>query len=336
MDYGHRKADEELKKLEKRIQEEYKKAAEEVQDSLEKYLKNYYHNDAVMRLKLDAEEITEAAYLEWKQKQILINSKWVSMRDDLTQTYLNADKVAQKMILEHRMDMYALNFNYGTFEAEMLSGINTSFTLYNRDTVMRLMMDNPKLLPEYTQKVKGSNVKKLKRYDRNYQCALKRGKLKRWNEEQLQSVTTQKILQGKPIREMAKDIAIAVGTSNMYQAIRAARTMTTSAENAGRLDSYRRAGEHGIEINKVWTTRHDERVRKSHRELEGEMVALEDTFSNGLMYPADPDGEASEVYNCRCTLTRKLMSVNGVDVSDVMETDYEWDGDFDAWVADHY
>ena len=322
MDYGHRKADEELKKLEKKIQKEYKQAAEEVQVSLDKFLQSYAHNDTVMRMKLDAEEITKAEYLAWRQKQILINDKWVAMRDDLTRTYMNADKVAQQMILEHRMDMYALNFNYGTFEAEMSSGIDTAFALYNRDTVRRLMVDNPKLLPSL-----GDNSPTAK--------AIRRGKLKRWNEQQLQSVTTQKILQGKPIMDMARDIALTVAGSNMVQAVRAARTMTTSAENAGRLDSFLRAREHGIEMGKVWTTRHDERVRKSHREMEGEMVALDDTFSNGLMYPADPDGPASEVYNCRCALTRKLLSVNGEDVSDIMETDYEWDGDFDKWVAEH-
>ncbi len=25
-------------------------------------------------------------------------------------------------------------------------------------------------------------------------------------------------------------------------------------------------------------------------------------FSNGCMYPGDPDGKPSEVYNCRCTM----------------------------------
>lgn len=319
LDYGYKEADKRLAVLEERIRKEYKQAADEVEQKLNKYLKSYYRNDREMRLMLDSDLITEAQYIEWRQKQILITNKWKGMREELTQTYLNADKVAQQMILEHRIDVYALNFNYGTYEVEMLSHLNTGFTLYNREAVIRLMVDNPKLLPSLDD-----NSPTAK--------AIRKGKLKKWNEQQLQSEVTQKILQGKPMPEFAKSIALNMGAKNMVSAIRAARTLSTSAQNAGRLDSYFRAREHGIEMGKMWITLHDERVRKSHRALDGEIVALEDTFSNELMYPADPDGDPSEVYNCRCRLGRRLLSVNGTDMTDLMETDYEWG--FDEWAEE--
>ena len=42
----------------------------------------------------------------------------------------------------------------------------------------------------------------------------------------------------------------------------------------------------------------------NHVELEGETVAIDEPFSNGLMYPRDPnDGRPEEVIRCRCYLT---------------------------------
>ena len=47
--------------------------------------------------------------------------------------------------------------------------------------------------------------------------------------------------------------------------------------------------------------------------LDGEQVDNEKKFSNGCMFPGDPNGQAAEVYNCRCTL---IAAVEGVDTSD--------------------
>lgn len=50
----------------------------------------------------------------------------------------------------------------------------------------------------------------------------------------------------------------------------------------------------------MWVTAKDDRVRDAHEALEGEAVDQDAKFSNGLEYPRDPNGEASEVINCRC------------------------------------
>src|SRR5699024_7451549 len=89
---------------------------------------------------------------------------------------------------------------------------------------------------------------------------------------------------------------------NRSSAVRAARTAITSAENAGRMDSYKAASDMGIKVRKRWVATKDDRTRKSHRRMDGETVDWDKPFSNGLMYPGDPSGPGAEVYQCRCTL----------------------------------
>ncbi len=55
-------------------------------------------------------------------------------------------------------------------------------------------------------------------------------------------------------------------------------------------------------IKKKWITMHDNRVRASHRALDGETVDVDKPFSNGLMYPGDGSGSPSDYINCRCRL----------------------------------
>ena len=57
---------------------------------------------------------------------------------------------------------------------------------------------------------------------------------------------------------------------------------------------------------KQWITMHDERVRRTHGNVDGVIVPIDDYFIVGdaeLLYPKDPDsGHPEEVINCRCVL----------------------------------
>ena len=66
-----------------------------------------------------------------------------------------------------------------------------------------------------------------------------------------------------------------------------------------------RAKEKGADIVKQWDSTLDSRTRESHQKLDGEIVEVNKKFSNGLMYPGDPNGVASEVVNCRCALLQR-------------------------------
>lgn len=56
---------------------------------------------------------------------------------------------------------------------------------------------------------------------------------------------------------------------------------------------------------KRWKTERDERVRPTHREMEGVTIPIEDYFVVGgssLFYPCDPEGDPKETSGCRCVL----------------------------------
>jgi len=83
-----------------------------------------------------------------------------------------------------------------------------------------------------------------------------------------------------------------------WQSMRIARTETTIAMN---LATNQAGVESGVLINKEWISAGDGKERPTHAELNGEQVDMNEPFSNGLMYPGDPSGDAGEVINCRCT-----------------------------------
>lgn len=52
---------------------------------------------------------------------------------------------------------------------------------------------------------------------------------------------------------------------------------------------------------KIWHAAHDSRTRKSHLDVDEEIVPINEPFSNGLMYPGDKSGPIEEWINCRCS-----------------------------------
>ena len=147
MDYGHEQADKDLKRVEARIRNEYRQASHEVEKKLQDYLKAYEKEDKIMAERVKNNEMTEAKYLKWRSDQITMGGKWLKLRDELVDIYLDTNKSSSDMIWDHAYQLYADNFNFGTFEVEKGARINTSFTLYDKDTVKRLVKDDPTILP---------------------------------------------------------------------------------------------------------------------------------------------------------------------------------------------
>ena len=285
MNAGQLETEAELKRLEKKLKKVYTQASNEAQQKLDDYLEQFKTEGKEYLQKLNDGEITKAQYRKWYSNKVMNAKRWTAMRDTLAEDLTNVNVMANDLVRDSMLHTFAINHNYGTFEIENGLNINTSYTLYDRDTVANLIKNDPDIL-------------KRPSLDKNLD--------KRWNKKLFQSHITQGILQGESIDNLAKRVALGTTNQDKYAAIRNARTATTCAQNAGRTQSYQRAVNMGIELYQVWLAALDSRTRSSHRHMDGEKVKVvkgkQVKFSNGLRYPADPDGRPEEVWNCRCTL----------------------------------
>jgi SPP1 gp7 family putative phage head morphogenesis protein len=282
-DDGFKESEKLLNELEKKIHKEYAQASKEMGEKVDAYFAKFEKQNAKMEQAVNQGRMSAKDYNEWRLRKMATGKRYIAMRNTLAKDLTNTDKIAMKIVNQALPDVYALNMNYGTYAIEKDSKINTSFTLYNHAAVERLIKDNPKLLPS----PKVDIPKDL-----------------RWNQQHIQSAITQGILQGKSIPQIAKNLQNVTGMDERA-AIRNARTAMTGAQNAGRLDSMKRAAARGIGVKKGWLSTLDNVTRDSHVDLDGEVQEIDRPFSNGLMYPADASGAPAEVYNCRCRLTHE-------------------------------
>lgn len=302
MDQAHRETDQIISDIEKRLNVVYAQAHREASEKLDDYLRRFAKKDEKWRQWVAEGEKTEAEYKQWLKGQIMVGQRWEDMKDTLAQDYLNAHQIAEKIVNDKAADVYAINHNYGTYDIEHKTRLDTSYTLYNHDAVEYLVKENPMLYGAPGRKVSE---------------AIRNGVLKAWNRDQIQSVMLQGILLGESIPNLTKRLEKVTG-GNHKAAIRNARTMMTGVEAAGRLASYKRAQRMGIQLRKQWLAILDNRTRHWHRELDGEIVDLDEPFENSvgkIRYPGDPEASGANIYNCRCTM---LCVIKGheLDLSD--------------------
>ena len=297
-DYGHKKTDEELATLERRIADVYREAGDELQETINRYFEQFAKRDEEMQALVgtivNGKEWTEQDYQRWRLNQIGRGERFRALRDKIAQRMTDANAVAVAYTNDATPGIYSLNRNYSAYTIERVAG-NVGFDLWDEQTVKRLAVEQPDLMPYYPP-----------------ERALKRGIDLAYGKKQITASVTSSILQGKSIKGMADDLQERITTMDRNSAIRTARTAVTGAQNAGRMDSYAAAEKMGIKLKKEWLATLDSRTRHSHAMLDGEKVDQDKKFSNGCRFPGDPQGPAWEIYNCRCTL---IAAVDGVDTS---------------------
>lgn len=283
-DYAHRMTDAELAKLERRISAIYEDAAQELTDTVKAYFEQFEKRDAAMKEKLEAGEITDQYYKQWRLAQMGRGKRFTALRDKVAERYTDANATAVAYVNDATPGIYSLNRNYAAYKIEQVSN-SADFTLWDEQTVKRLAVKQPDLMPYYPPK-----------------RALQRGIDLKYGKQQITASVTSSILQGKSIPHIADDLQNHIQGMSRASAIRTARTAVTGAQNAGRMDTYAAAEAMGISLKKRWLATLDGRTRHSHAMLDGETIPNDETFSNGCRFPGDPQGTPAEVYNCRCTL----------------------------------
>lgn len=283
-DYAHNETDKRIAELEKRLSEEYRQAYKETKDKLEKYLSDFKRKDEEKRQEVENGTLSEKDYKTWRRNQMLMGQRWADMVDTLARDLSNVNVIAAQIVKNELSDTFILNANYSEYCIEEGFRTDYGFTLYNRDTVNKLISENPDLLPEPSVDIPADL---------------------RWNKQKIVSNITQAVLQGKSIPEIAKSMETVVGM-NKASAVRNARTAMTGAQNAGRQQAYERAEAMGIRLQKEWIATLDGRTRHSHGMADGQKVDINGMFKVGgckMRYPGDvANGTAEEIYNCRCTM----------------------------------
>lgn len=291
-DKGYDLTEKELKALEKRIYDSYKEAYDGLADIIKEYFAKFADRDASEKARLDAGDITEEQYKQWRLAQIGRGKRFEALRDKVAERMTNTNAAAVAYVNDATPDIYSLNRNFAAYTIEQVTG-DVGFDLWDEQTVKRLIVEQPELMPYYPPK-----------------RALKRGIDLAWSKKQITASVTSSILQGKSIKHMADDLQSRIVTMNRDSAIRTARTAVTGAQNAGRMDSYFAAEKMGIKCRKEWMATLDGRTRHSHAMLDGEVVGNDKKFSNGCRFPGDPQGRPEEIYNCRCTLVSVIAGID--------------------------
>lgn len=290
-DLGHKLTDKELAKLERRIAKLYREAGKELQATIDAYFEQFKQRDEEIKALIgtvqNGKEWTEADYKQWRLNQIGRGERFKALRDKVAQRMTDANAVAVAYTNDATPGIYSLNRNYAAYTIERVSG-NVGFDLWDEQTVKRLIVEQPNLMPYYPPK-----------------RALKRGIDLAYGKKQITKNVTSSILQGKSIKGMTDDLQRCLPNMNRDSAIRTARTAVTSAENAGRMDSYAAAKKMGINVCKRWVATKDNRTRHAHGMVDGQTVDWDKPFNvdgYDMMYPGDMSAPGYLVYNCRCTV----------------------------------
>ena len=294
-DKANRLTDEKLEEIEKRLSAIYSRAEKEIQKTIDNYFAKFAKRDAKQKARLEAGEITEQEYKQWRLAQMGRGERFKALQSRVAERYTEANKTAVRYVNDATPGIYSLNRNYSAYTIEKVAG-NVGFDLWDEQTVKRLIVDNPEVMPYYPP-----------------EKALNRGIDLAYGKRQISASVTSSILQGKSIHGIAKDLQTRMPEMNKSSAVRTARTAVTNAQNAGRMDSYVAATKMGIEMEREWVSALDARTRPEHADADGQVVGVDEPFIVGgekLMYPGDRNGSGWNIYNCRCTQIARVKSVS--------------------------
>lgn len=321
-DPAHVQTDALIEEIERKLRKQYARAAREIEEKLEKHLDGFRQKIEGRKQALKDGEITQQEYNNWFHGQIMTGRRWQALQAQISDDLLNANAIARKTAEGYKADVYALNVNFATYDVEHAGLLDTNFTLYDRDTVERIMREEPQLLPP-----PGKFVKK----------EIAEGKAERWNLQTFNSVMMQGIVQGESVEKLATRVSTELSSRNYAASVRYARTAMTSAQNTGRYEGYRRAQSLGVQLKIEWSATLDQRTRHDHRMLHGQRREIDEPFEvDGIkiLYPAQSgpgtsDIPQSMIWNCRCTL---LAWVKGFEGETVKSSPKMGDMTFEEWL----
>ena len=150
-DKGYDLTEKELKALEKRIYDSYKEAYDGLTDIIKEYFAKFADRDASEKERLDAGDITEEQYRQWRLAQIGRGKRFEALRDKVAERMTNANAAAVAYVNDATPGIYSLNRNFTAYTIEQVTG-DGGFDLWDEQTVKRLIVEQPELMPYYPAK----------------------------------------------------------------------------------------------------------------------------------------------------------------------------------------
>lgn len=287
-DLGVAYTDAALKDLEKQLESIYRRAYKDILQKQKDFNTAYTRKEAKYQAQLEAGKITQDQFDAWKKGQVFQGKQWQAKKEQILNTLHSSNDIAAQIINEEMINVFAFNINYQSFSLEYGVGINFGFNLYDSATVVNLIKNDPKLLPEW-------KIDAPKDY--------------KWNQNKLNRQINLGIIEGESLDKIAKRLCNVLSTQNFNHMRTFARTAMTGAQNAGREFSLQAAQDKGIKLKKEWMCTLDGHTRINHRRLDGQKRPLDKPFEVDNMkirYPGDPEAHPSMVYNCRCTMVADI------------------------------
>lgn len=294
-DYGSKITDKAVSDASRKFIKVYKQAAKELNRKMLLFVTMFKAKQKIMSDGLAKGTISKADYDSWLRGQVFIGKRWKNKLNQAVNIFQKANRTANDIIRQFKIWVFQENYNRYAYETEIQTGI--SFDIYNKDAVNKLIKEDPKMLPEW-------RIDEEKDYI--------------WNRQKVENAVTQGIIQGESIEQITKRMADALESTNMSKMRMFARTAMTGAQNAGRQKQMEDAERRGIEIRKQWIATLDDRTRDTHQHLDGQTVAVSESFHVGtkkgvefIRYPGDPNADPALVYNCRCTMKSVIKGKEG-------------------------
>ena len=309
--------DKKLAKMEREISLMYKKSAKDLYKKWDAYIGRGDKRIQTLEKDLrdafkvgDEQVIAEVEERLKKAKEAFTykNDYYKHMLNSITYDMAQVNNDVRAYVNGQLPEIYAKNYAQAN---EIVKGMKLDFALPNEQAIKARILEGKVKTP-------------FMRTDK----FIKIPKDQRWNTKFINSQVMQGIIQGEDMRTISKRIFPEIQAKNgglpernRASAIRNARTLVTGAENQGKHDSYEFLSDNGLVIKQVWIATGDDRTREAHLEMDGQEVEIGEPFiainRDGseceLEYPADPNGDAEQVYNCRCALTARVVGFRNED-----------------------
>lgn len=337
-DAVRKKIDRILKKNEKEIREIYIAAGVLLKALLDEYLKQYKEQDDRRRQEWKDGKIKEQDYLQWRIATIIMTKRWLKTRGRITSELVDAATKARHTTIGYMPEVFRVAKNQSLVDIALqtadMMGVDVETTTIGKGRIIKRTVTRSSplangLSPFPTKLTVGSSIsfdlvdehtalRLFTTKDRIYHmmgnkkyAEVQAGLRTPWEKQKVQSALLTSILMGEDVGQIAQRIADTVTVDNMSEAIRDARTMTTGAESAGRVDSYIEAEEKGIIMKQVWlATIGDGRTREAHLKLHHQKVDVGEPFrvdGDEIRFPGDPTAPGYLVYNCRCAIAGEVV-----------------------------